>query len=70
VSGADRFAFIRQQYLKTTLARMARIFPAFGVGGVINKDARTLGKAFLTSMYPARVSKDVRVRGDAVLAPM
>jgi hypothetical protein len=49
---------------------MARIFPAFGVGGVINKDARILGKAFLASMYPARVSKDVRVRGDAVLAPI
>lgn len=33
----DRKVFIGREYWKATLARMARIFPAFGVGGVSNK---------------------------------
>lgn len=43
VSGADRIAFVKQEYLKTVLARMARIFPAFGIGGVVNKYVRKTG---------------------------
>jgi hypothetical protein len=39
-SSAERTSFIRQEYLKTSLARIARIFPAFGVGGVVNKRIR------------------------------
>lgn len=31
-----RFAFVRREYAKTLLARWGRIFPAYGVGGVIN----------------------------------
>jgi hypothetical protein len=31
-----------QEYVKTTLARMARVLPAFGAGGVLNKAVRRL----------------------------
>jgi hypothetical protein len=33
--------------MKTVLARMARIFPAFGVGGVLNKKFRKKGLDFI-----------------------
>lgn len=53
VSGtSDRIAFIKQEYVKTVLARMARIFPAFGVGGVINKWIRAQGSEQLKAYYP------------------
>jgi hypothetical protein len=39
-SSADRLAFIKREYLKTAFARIARIFPAFGIGGVVNKNIR------------------------------
>lgn len=44
VSSADRMSFIQKEYLKTSLARIARIFPAFGVGGVVNKKIRAEAK--------------------------
>lgn len=47
----SRLAFIQREYLKTTLARMARIFPAFGVGGVINKSMRKSGNEYLQKVY-------------------
>ncbi len=50
-SGAERKEFIRKEYIKTTLARMARIFPAFGVGGVVNKYVRKTGNASLQEKY-------------------
>ncbi|CAM9178351.1 unnamed protein product [Ectocarpus fasciculatus] len=43
LSVSDRIDFIKQEYVKTTLARMARIFPAFGIGGVLNKFLRQQG---------------------------
>ena len=43
LSVSDRIDFIKQEYVKTTLARMARIFPAFGIGGVLNKFIRQQG---------------------------
>ena len=49
----ERIKFIGQEYVKTTLARMARIFPAFGVGGVINKSVRKTGNEILRGYYPA-----------------
>ena len=49
----ERIKFIGQEYVKTTLARMARIFPAFGVGGVINKYVRKTGNEALRGYYPA-----------------
>jgi hypothetical protein len=36
----ERQLFVKNEYVKTTLARMARIFPAYGIGGVVNKSAR------------------------------
>jgi len=44
---AERITFIRTEYIKTVLARMARIFPAYGVGGVINKYFRKVGNNML-----------------------
>jgi len=42
-----RMAFVRQEYVGTTLARMGRIFPAYGIGGVVNKFLRKKGKEFI-----------------------
>ena len=53
VGGSGRIEFIKQEYVKTTLARMARIFPAFGIGGVINKKIRVQGKVYLKKFYDA-----------------
>ena len=50
-SNSDRILFIKQEYFKTVLARMARIFPAFGIGGVVNKSIRSSGKQFLIDRY-------------------
>lgn len=54
-TNAERIAFVGQEYIKTTMARMARIFPAFGVGGVINKFVRKNGNEALRRYYPAPV---------------
>lgn len=37
---SDRFAKVRRDWLKSSFARMARIIPAFGVGGVVNTRVR------------------------------
>lgn len=47
VTLSDRLAFVRKEYLKSALARIARILPAFGIGGVINKYLRKFGKEVL-----------------------
>ncbi len=47
----DRVAFIQREYTKTALARMARIFPAFGIGGVTNKWLRKQGRSVLAENY-------------------
>jgi hypothetical protein len=54
VSTVDRIAFIEREYVKTTLARMARIFPAFGVGGVVNKYVRNSGNKQLRLLYKTK----------------
>jgi hypothetical protein len=36
----ERFQFVRKEYLKSAFARMGRIFPAFGIGGVVNRKLR------------------------------
>ena len=46
-----RWAFIKQEYIKTSAARIARIFPAYGIGGVINTYARKYGKAYCLNYY-------------------
>ena len=50
-SGTERKEFIQREYIKTTLARMARIFPAFGIGGIVNKEVRKKGFDFLQQTY-------------------
>jgi len=47
----ERIQFIKQEYIKTTLARMTRTFPAFGIGGVVNKRVRAVGKEELAKVY-------------------
>ena len=40
-SPSDRIKFIRREYWGTVGARMGRIFPAFGIGGLVNTQLRT-----------------------------
>ena len=47
----EKIAFVKREYLKTSLARMARILPAFGIGGVLNKKVRKEGIYLLNSKY-------------------
>ena len=47
----NRMQFIRKEYVGTTLARMGRIFPAFGIGGVTNKWMRDKAKNWLCNYY-------------------
>ena len=51
---AERIAFVKREYVKTALARIARIFPAFGVGGVLNKYIRKQGIGSLHEEYDAQ----------------
>lgn len=44
---SNRMLQVRQEYLKSSLARIARIFPAFGIGGIVNRHLRKSGKEFL-----------------------
>lgn len=50
-STADRLNFIKKEYIRTTIARMARIFPAFGIGGVVNMKLREEAKLRLSIEY-------------------
>jgi hypothetical protein len=36
----ERLSIVRRAYLMSTMARIARIVPAFGVGGVLNTSFR------------------------------
>lgn len=49
--GVDRMEFLKREYIKTTLARMSRIFPAFGIGGVVNKALRKDAITILRNEY-------------------
>ena len=40
VTNTSRYEFVKREYGKTVLARMSRILPAFGIGGVLNKEGR------------------------------
>lgn len=39
----ERISFIKREYQATVLARMARIMPAFGIGGIANVNLRRFG---------------------------
>ncbi|KAJ3302753.1 hypothetical protein HDU76_005475 [Blyttiomyces sp. JEL0837] len=46
ISSADRALKVAQGYPSSTLARIARIMPAFGLGGVVNTNMRSSLKSF------------------------
>ena len=48
-SNASRISFVTQEYLKTAFARIGRILPAFGIGGVLNKELREKGAKYYKS---------------------
>jgi len=54
VSWAERLAFVRRTYLATLVARWARIFPAYGIGGVANKGIRRKINGFAEAHYSAQ----------------
>ena len=43
--------FIYDIYFKTTITRIARIGPAFGIGGIGNRMVRDRGNEFIISKY-------------------
>ena len=47
----ERRTFISQEYVKTALARMARILPAFGIGGVVNTNLRDAALSRIFCFY-------------------
>lgn len=50
---AERTTFIKQQYFKTLLARIGHIFPAYGIGGVLNEHLRNTGRSYLVQHFPS-----------------
>jgi hypothetical protein len=52
-TSSERANFVAREYLKTVAARMSRILPAFGFGGVVNTAARKKGLNLLGQIYPA-----------------
>ena len=56
---SERLLFIKQEYLKTLMARMSRIFPAFGIGGVLNKQLKRQGHEFIHKLYPYKSSQSL-----------
>ena len=58
-SSQDRMSFIRKEYVATAIFRMARALPAFGIGGVVNKQLRVQGKGLIIETYqhnPSRIT--------------
>jgi hypothetical protein len=51
-SGAERLVALGRQYPVSTLARMGRICPAFGIGGLGNKYIRGRIRSHLHSSAP------------------
>eukprot|EP00898_Chlorokybus_atmophyticus_P000191 jgi/Chlat1/1172/Chrsp113S01638 len=53
-SAAARSVFIQREYTKSVLARVARIGPAFGIGGVVNKRLRDMTRSSIGAAPPLR----------------
>ena len=51
VSYNEKIIFIKKEYIKTLVARVGHIFPAYGLGGVMNEKIRKIGKEYLNSYY-------------------
>lgn len=45
----DRLGVVRGGYVKSTVARICRILPAFGIAGIVNRDVRTYGMHMVNS---------------------
>ncbi|KAJ3251039.1 hypothetical protein HDU77_006164 [Chytriomyces hyalinus] len=45
-----RVRAVGKEYLPSTFARMGRILPAFGIGGVLNKNVRSTATSLFTSL--------------------
>jgi hypothetical protein len=58
IDSKARVDFIRAKYIKTLLARWGRIFPAFGIGGLINKPLRKSAQKSLNDHFDP-VGKDL-----------
>ncbi|KAL2315839.1 hypothetical protein POMI540_0614 [Schizosaccharomyces pombe] len=54
ISAANRVMQVRKHLLKSTFARMVRILPAFGIGGVTNRKLRT---TYLDSLQQRTMKK-------------
>jgi hypothetical protein len=65
-SGPERLQFIRREYTKTLLARIGHIFPAYGIGGVMNSYIRKTGMEYVHRWREEAV--DCLPRGEAVEA--
>ncbi|CAB5292612.1 unnamed protein product [Rhizophagus irregularis] len=50
VSFASRAGFISKLYIKTTLTRIVRIAPAFGIGGIGNRIVKEKGNQFIQTI--------------------
>uniref|UniRef100_A0A1D1XDY4 Putative membrane protein C365.16 n=1 Tax=Anthurium amnicola TaxID=1678845 RepID=A0A1D1XDY4_9ARAE len=50
VSFANRMGFMSKIYLKTTLTRIVRIAPAFGIGGIGNRIVKEKGNEFIQTI--------------------
>ncbi|KNC97167.1 uncharacterized protein SPPG_09478 [Spizellomyces punctatus DAOM BR117] len=47
----SRLNFIKREYLGTALARVGRIFPAYGIGGVANRALRERGRKWALAVH-------------------
>jgi len=54
VSTAERVDFVQKEYTKTTIARMSRILPAYGIGGVVNTQLRRVVDGAVIDRYDTR----------------
>lgn len=55
-SWSERSTFIRKEYTKTLIARIGHIFPAYGLGGVLNEHLRATGTAYVNDLHRGGVS--------------
>jgi hypothetical protein len=51
ISATNRMGFIAREYLLTAFARCTRILPAFGIGGVVNREGRIAALSALSKYY-------------------
>lgn len=50
-TASERVLFIKQEYMKTLIARIGHILPAYGVGGILNQYFRKQIKEYVVSSF-------------------